>query len=304
MRRARLLAASVAALLLAGSLSGCLSDGYTNRPSDGGQSAEELTAALEAVPGIIEADAYTVPWYNPGEGGLFSSRGMDLLLWVTIDPEMHIVDTTEFLRQLGRMAWSLNDGYSPDGSVTLIIRRGADTEHDWTPDIEAVFGTNSTVARHTSPSYELPDGVTELGLDDVLLTLPDDVYERAFGPWPAEPAGSDVALLAAGAPVLLDPPGVRQFRTFFRYGEPSCFEVTFIREVGREHRKYASPVTLTLVADGEELATQVAGPHAEQVDFCDALLHHEQELSVNVSAPEEPGFLPVERQGVTNDYGG
>ncbi len=302
MRRARQLAASVAALLLAGSLSGCLSDGYQNRPSDGGQGAEQLTASLEAVPGIIKADVYTVHWYNPGEGGLFSSRGVDFLLWVTIDREIHIVDTTEFLRQLGREARSFNDGYSPDGSVTLIVRRGADTEHDWTPDIEAVFATSSTVARHTSPSYELPDSVTEL--DDVLLTLPDDVYEQTYGSWPAEPAGLDAALLAAGAPVLLDPPGVRRFRTFFRYGEPSCFEVTFIRQVGREHWKYASPVTLTLVADGEELATQVAGPHAEQVDFCDASLDHEQELSVNVSAPEEAGFLPVERQGVANDYGG
>ena len=80
-------------------------------------------AALEAVPGIEHADAYTAPWYNPGEGGLFSSTGVDLVLWVTIDPEMHVADSAGFLRATAEAAWSINDGYSPQGRVNLIVRR-------------------------------------------------------------------------------------------------------------------------------------------------------------------------------------
>jgi len=308
MRAARLLAASVAALLLAAGLTACTT--YRNAPSDGGQTSEELVAALEAVPGIASASAATVPWHSPGEGGLGASTGMDLALWVAVDPEMHIADHELFLRELGRAAWSINDGYSPQGRVTIVLTRGVDSDYDWTADAAAVFGADSGFTTRAGSAFLSWEEEPQLALDDVVLSVYDDAAKRAFGDWPAAPTPLASGIFAAGAPLFIEPEAVRRFQPKPSYGEHPCVFVSFIRNVDREGRPYAGPVTVTLLIDGVEFGTGVAAgaPGDDEggatfVKFCDdRLITPEAEFTVNVSAPAEPGFQAVEREGVGYEW--
>jgi len=312
MRRARLVAASVAAVLLAGSLSGCLADGYTNHPSDGGRPSGDVAAAVEALPGVANVDAYTVPWYSPGEGGLFSSRGMDLVLWVTIDPEWHIVDGAEFLRQVGSAAWSINDGYSPDGDVNLIVRRGVHANHDWAADAAAVFGEGTRVTRDPGIAFMYYENEPSVREEDAVLSIAATAYEKAFGAWPAAPDVLDAELLAEGAPELEDPYAVGAFHTSGVVGGgDNCVNVSFSRAVGLDGEPYRGDVTVTLFVGSSKYGEQVArGSTSDEnggesgVAFCgdDAPTNRIGDVSSNVFAPAAPGFREVDRAGVTADW--
>ncbi len=308
MGRARLLVASVSALLLIAGLTACTT--YRNSPSDGGRTSDEVAAALEAVPGIDNANAYTKPWYSPGEGGLFSSTGIDLVLWVTIDAEMHIADGEQFLREVGRAAWSINDGRSPQGNVTLVVTRGVDSGYDWVPDAVAVFGEGARVTTQASTAFMSYDDEPELGLEETVVSLPHTAYEAAFGAWPAEPGEVASGIFAAGAPAFIEPEAVQRFQPRPSYGEHPCVYVSFTRNLDRDGRPYAGPVTVTLLIDGREFGTEVAAgvPGDDEggvtyVKFCDdRLITPEAEFTVNVSAPESPGFQGVEREGVEYEW--
>jgi len=310
MRPARLLTASVAAALTLAALTAC--DGYTNHPSDGGRTSAEVSAAFEALPGVLNADAYTAPWYNPGEGGLFSSRGVDFLLWVTIDREMHIVDTTEFLRQLGREARSFNDGYSPDGDVTLIVRRGLHVNHDWQTDAVAVFGEDVRLSRDPDIAFIYFDDKPPVGDDDVVLSIPGSAYEKAFGGWPDEGTELESGLLAEGAPQPEDPFAVADFYTSgVLGGGDKCVGVSFRRGTSLDGERYHGDVTVTLFVGSREYGQAVArGSSTDEnggesrVDFCgdDAPANRIGDVRSNVFAPAMPGFREVDRTGVSSDW--
>lgn len=309
--RARRLAASVLLVALAASLTGCLRDGYENHPKDGGATSAEVSAALESVPGIVNADAYSVPWDQPGEGGLFSSAGLDLMVWVTIDPEMHIADSAEFLRSVAQAAWSINDGYSPDGNVNLVIRRGLDRDHDWGADALEVFGGTVVLRRDPNIAFLYYGDAPELTGEDVLLSIPDGVYQKAFGDWPAAPAAVDASVLASGAPEAIDPPAVADVYTSgVTTGSEKCVTVSFHRGVDDAGEPYRGDVTVTMSVGGREYGTLVArGSAADEtggesgVRFCgdDAPVNRLASVSSRIVAPAEPGFQAVDREGVTTD---
>lgn len=301
-RSARLLAASVAAAVLAAALTAC---GYRNTPSSGGQSSQAVAAALEAVPGIDNVNAYTVPWYYSGEGSGISSTGIDLLVWLTIDPQMHIVDGAQFLREVGRAAWSINDGHSPQGDVVLIVRRGLDVFHDWEADAAVVFGDDARLTSDPSVFRDYEWGnKPELRDDDKVLALSTAAYERTFGAWPAAPAPLSPGLLAAGAPALEEPFAVANvgFSTF-RSGDVACVNVGFTRNLDRDGAPYAGDVTVTLLLEGAEYGTAVAAGSADdadggewKVEFCDADAPTNRlgDLTAHVVAPAAPGFRGVD----------
>lgn len=310
--RARRLAASVLLVAVAAGLSGCfLSDPYENHPKDGGATAAEVGAALEAVPGIESADAYSVPWDQPGEGGLFSSAGLDLMVWVTIDPEMHIADSAEFLRGVAQAAWTINDGYSPDGNVNLVIRRGLDRDHDWGADALEVFGGTVVLRRDPDVAFLYYGDAPVLTDEDVLLSIPDGVYRKAFGDWPAAPSALDPSVLAAGAPEVIDPPAVSDVYTSgMTTGGEQCVLVSFHRAVDDAGEAYRGDVTVTMSVGGREYGTLVArGSAADDtggesgVRFCgdDAPVNRLASVSSHIVAPAEPGFRAVDREGVTTD---
>jgi hypothetical protein len=312
MRPVRLVAASAAVLALLAGLTGCaLQDRYTNQPSDGGAPSADVGAALEAVPGVEHADAYTVPWYNPGEGGLFSSTGVDLLLWVAVDREHHIVDRDAFLRTTAQAAWSINDGYSPDGDVVLIIRRGADINEDWDADARALLGDRVAVTwgpdtDYVFSGYEVEPPVTE---EDIVISASDGAYAETFGAWPAAPVEVPNTLLAEGPPEAVDPAAIRGVRVSgYTMNEERCATVSFARGVGPAGEPYTGDVTATLYLDGEEFDTGVAKGSVDDerfggelhVRFCDNALPRigEPGLGAHVMAPAAPGFRGVDTDDV------
>jgi len=304
---ARVVAASAAALLAATLLVAC--DGYQNHPSDGGQRPAEVGAALEAVPGIVSADAYSFPWYNPGEGGLFSSRGVDLLLWVAVDPEKHIADGEEFLRTVAAAAWSINDGYSPDGDVVLLIRGGLDIDYDWDAAAATVFGEGQAVRNPEVATYHI-DQDLDITDRDVVIGFADGMYQRAFGDWPAAPPDVPSGLIADGAPAPVDPPAAAWFRVRTETVGDTCVRVSFERAVNDDGEMYHGDVTVTVMYNGAELATEVAPGSADDefggdqsVQFCEgSWIRPARDYSAHVVAPAAPGFRGVDRSGVTYDW--
>jgi len=300
-------------VLLAAGLAGCaLQERYTNHPSNGGRTSDAVGAALEAVPGIEHADAYTAPWYNPGEGGLFSSTGVDLVLWVTIDPEMHVADSAGFLRATAEAAWSINDGYSPQGRVNLIVRRGLDRDHDWAADAASVFGDDVQVSRDPDIAFMHYENEPTLTDDDTLVSLSVETYRRTLGDWPAAPADFDAALLAEGPPEDVDPPAVDDFHTAgITGGGETCISVGFTRNLDADGVPYPGDVTITLFVRDREYGTAVAHGSASDdaggessVSFCgdDAPTNDVGSVHSRVVAPAAPGFRGVDRGGVTNDW--
>ena len=92
----------LAVALIAGltTLTGCegiLYTTYHDQERDGGVTPEAAEALLEEVEGIAEADYSTFLWESDGEGGLFASEGMNVILNVTVDPEWSIDEPAEFL---------------------------------------------------------------------------------------------------------------------------------------------------------------------------------------------------------------
>jgi hypothetical protein len=303
------IAAALLGIALATTLTAC--DSYTNHPSDGGLTSAEVQATLEAVPGIQHADAYSVPWYSPGEGGLGSSRGVDLLLWVTIDPEMHIYDHVGFLRTAMQAAWSINDGYSPDGSVIVIIRRGADVDYDWRGDLETVLGHDGAVTRGADVRYAFSGYAypPQLAESDLMVGASDDAYTEAFGAWPADPIHVGAGLLAAGPPESVEPAAVREWSVWnYSFDDTSCVNVTFERNVNDLGLMYTGDVTVILKVDGDEHGTDVAWGEqvaesggAGGVSFCDEGLPRTspERVTAHIVAPAEPGFRGVDVDDVT-----
>jgi len=258
------------------------------------------------VPGIDGADAYSVPWYNPGEGGLFSSRGLDLMLWVSISPEVHIADGEQFLRAMAAAAWSINDGYSPDGSVVLIVRRGLDRHVDWMPAARAVFGDEVSVSDDVRAS--LSDTEVPLTDEDVVLSIRDDLYREVFGEWPAAPGEVPDALFAEGPPATVLPPAVSDFRTAIISGGGTCLVLSFTRGVDARQEPYRADVAVTLMHGGTPESTVLALGSADDAAggdtaarFCGDDTLADDDVTFHVVAPAAPGFLAVDRLGVRDD---
>lgn len=304
--------ALVAGLLLSAVvLSGCvgvLTDPYRNVESDGGQSSSELLTGVEALPGIASTEFSLQPWDNPGEGGLFSSSGMNFVLEVAIDAEHHVADPAEFLETAFAAAWQVNDGFSPQGRVFVVLNGGVDPDFDWDAVLRDHFGTQHATRDVDGANVHAAAG-DEIALGErMLVGLSTDLLAARFGAWPAEPAAWPSGLVAAGAPPAVDPVPVAGFRVAGVMSDEDCWSFSFVRNVDSESgAAYAGDVEVTLRVRGEIEGTQVArGADVDPeyardgVSFCyeDRRPGDFQTVTFDVVAPPEPGFTGLDIEGI------
>jgi hypothetical protein len=290
MRRAAAVLAT--ATLVALALSGCiLTDPYVNKHSDGGQPSVDVVAELEAMPGVSNAGFRLDPWDQPGEGGLFSSSGMNFLFVVDIDPEYRIADPSAFLDQTMRAVWSINDGYSPKGGVQLHLRGGTDVDHDWESDVLDLYG------------FGRPVVVREGRESGILLVLRDDLLIEQFGDWPAEPSGFESGLVVQGAPIAEHPAAISDLYYSGVTSAQDCWSFSFKLGVSETGALYPGDVTVTLLVGDEEEATQVAAADDRDpedlydgVEFCydDRKPGNFDNVGFRVSTEAVEGFRPIE----------
>lgn len=191
---------TVSALALTG-CEGVLYSKYHNTPSSGGTALEDVVEAWEATPGVVSFEYETEPWYNPGEGGLFSSEGVDLVSEVVFDEGYHIEDPEEFLATYAETVWNINGGFSPEGNVQLTVVNGIDPNYNWHGVAMDLLAT-SREDRGINVQRIMNE---ETGVYEVTLSLVDERLEKTFGKWADE---DEVVTpnLASGSPELMKAP--------------------------------------------------------------------------------------------------
>lgn len=262
MSKLRIVTCAVFALAL---LAGCSST-YTDHERDGGITPEAAEQALEAIDGITSARYSTEEWYSPGEGGLFSSEGMDIYLEVTIDDEHSIADPEQFLDYLARTAWSVNDHY-PKGHVLLVITGGIAHYYDWLPVVNAVFGTDLTYLSDYSGSAYGRDW----GEREVPISVAAQTYGDRFGTWPSEEVDIPTGLLLDEPPVFPVVAALTDISFRTQTPQPSeedCYTVHFVRGVGYDG-PYVEPVQVELLSSsGAVIETHEIDGNYSYTSFC------------------------------------
>lgn len=194
-RRALLVAGLVAMLALG--LSACGGDDtWTNAdlPHDapsGGQTRAELTAAIEALPGLTSVE---IGGWEPNVKG---NVGVSLRL--RIAPEYTIADGPSLMTYLVESAWSVREGYMPNSSIRIAIHSSAEDPFDgpaaardagWLPEGSDLGRFNPTTGYSVTDIW-LPghDGVRAdagLGAEENLNRL---------GSWPGPPPSAPADLI-------------------------------------------------------------------------------------------------------------
>ena len=184
-------------------LAGCgsLSGSYENQKRDGGVGAATTVETIESVPGVLDARFSTVPWYNPGEGGLFSSEGMDVLVEVDFEPDVSLADPAAALDALVEQAWATNADY-PKGAVVIVFDGGVSANFDWEEVVDDQWGPDASLDSQTRRHLEDVD--IDLTGRSVASVWADAVGKR-LGSWPGEPSADFTLETAEGAaaPVLV-----------------------------------------------------------------------------------------------------
>ena len=287
---------AVAASLLLVVLTACnpFTDPYEDHQRDGGIAPAQAEKALLSIEGISDAEYGTYSWYSPGEGGLFSSSGMDVVLTVTVDPEYSIADEAAFFEYLAATAWSVNDHY-PKGTVVIQLIGGEDVNFDWLSVAQEVFPDLKNFSSASSAGYDDEDA--EWYRNGRVLGVSANAYGERFGRWPTDEVDPPRGLLDH-APVtpILEPAIYDLHLTITDEDEDgeSCYHLSFQRSGQSE--VYAGEVTTVLrSASGAELQTEVTSTHASYEFFCfDAdALPKDATVDVSTGEYEEHEFLMV-----------
>lgn len=260
---------AIAASVLLLTLTACnpFTDPYEDVQRDGGITPAEAESALLSIEGISAADYGTYAWDNPGEGGLFSSSGMDVVLTVTVDPEYSVADEAAFFEYLAATAWSVNDHY-PKGAVVIQLLGGEDVNFDWLSAAQETFATLTRFSSANSAPYDLDNADWYVG--GRVLTVSASAYGERFGSWPSDEVEPPSGLLDNEPFTPIVEPAITDLRLTITeedaQGE-SCYYLSFVR--GGQSVAYAGEVTSALIsASGEQLQTQVTSTHASYEFFC------------------------------------
>ena len=271
-RRAIRLAAAVLIGALAAGLAGCgvLYGTYTNYEREGGIPAGEAVAALEAVPGVDAARFTTVPWSAPGEGGLGADAGMDLVLEVAFDPDLHLADPAAALDALVGLAWSINADY-PKGRVHLALQGGVAANHDWTPLLAERFESARSIATPEPPEGLGPATLVDWSRSSVLLIGVRSVADR-LGAWPADPPERLDLVLAEGPPEIvlgaaLTSASLSWFATLTR--DERCW-IAYAGRADGPDGEYAGPVRVVITGpEGAVLVDETSESSLVSIRRCD-----------------------------------
>ena len=293
--RTRLAPIALAAVLLA-SLTACnpFTDPYEDQQRDGGVTPASAENELLAIDGISDAEYGTYEWYNPGEGGLFSSSGMDVVLTVTVDPEYSVADDAAFLDYLAATAWSVNDHY-PKGSVVIQVIGGADANYGWLSVAHELFPTLKSFRTPQSAGYDVEDAEWYRG--GRTLAVGAEAYGERFGRWPSDPVEAPSGLLAHQPVIPILEPAITDLRLVVSDGSKegqSCYYLTFVRS--GEYVTYYGAVTSVLRSEsGDELQTELGSANTSYEFFCFDDAVFPEGVSVDVSTGEfaDHEFIPV-----------
>ena len=285
---------AAAAIVLA-TLTACnpFTDPYTDEQRDGGVTPEAAEALINSLEGVTDADYETVSWYSPGEGGLFSSEGMDVVLSVTVDPEYSVADPEGWLRFLAATAWSVNDRF-PKGDVIIALTGGQDRVFDWQTIARDVFDDDSLNTDRVR--LDLRDSIPE---DAVVITVFVGSYGDLFGRWPTEPVQPDDGLIAHEPPTISVVPAISDAymneHTIQDDDElyPDCFWVEFTRGVGGAGT-FTGAVDITVLdSDGEfSKSTRLEGD-ASSERLCYTTGNRPPDASIILVTSPADGFTDV-----------
>ncbi len=285
---------AIAASVLLVTLTGCnpFTDPYEDQQRDGGITPAAAESALLDVDGISAAEYGTYEWYNPGEGGMFSSSGMDVVLTVTIDPDYSVDDHEAFLEYLAATAWSVNDHY-PKGAVVIQLLGGEDVNYDWLTVAQQVFTGLKGFTNASSAGYDEEDADWHRG--GRVLAISADAYGARFGRWPSGEVEAPAGLLENEPFAQILVPAITDLRlTIDEVGEKPCYHLSFARS--GQSVVYSGEVSATLLsASGDELQTETSSDFGNYVFICFDEDDFPEGASVDVSTGEysKHEFLPV-----------
>ena len=268
-------------------------DPYTDEQRDGGITPETAESALLSIDGISAAEYGTYEWYSPGEGGMFSSSGMDVVLTVTIDPDHSVADHEAFLEYLAATAWSVNDHY-PKGAVVIQLLGGEDVNYDWLSVAQDVFPGITGFTSPSSGGYDESDADWyRSGARTIVVSA--DRYGERFGRWPIDEVDTPSGLLANEPFEQILVPAITDLvLTIDEVGEQPCYHLSFQRS--GQSVMYSGEVTATLIsASGDELQTDTSSNFGNYVFLCFDEDDFPEGASVDVSSGEYPDheFAPV-----------
>jgi hypothetical protein len=175
--RFRFIALAAVVLLLT---AGCST--YSPRTGTGGQSNAAAQAQLAAIPGIASATLQAVPWYNVGEGGLFSSAGMNIVVHLTVQEGYSIPRPARLMAFVLATAWSAQDTV-PKGSIVVTVAGGVRPSFDWLQT-----GRSIKLEAYDLTGDDLSGGFDVSGAD---------VAKRFGGVWPHKPVATPAGLISA-----------------------------------------------------------------------------------------------------------
>jgi len=293
--RAVLASIALAAVILA-TLTACnpFTDPYEDQQRDGGVMPAAAEKELLAIEGISDAEYGTYDWYNPGEGGLFSSSGMDVVLTVTVDPEYSVADDAAFFDYLAATAWSVNDHY-PKGSVVIQLIGGADANYDWLSVAQKFFPALKSFRTPQSAGFDVEDAEWYRG--GRTLAVGAEAYGERFGRWPSDAVEAPSGLLAHQPFTPILEPAITDLRLVVSENNDegqSCYYLTFVRS--GEHVTFYGQVTSVLRSEsGDELQTELGADKTSYEFFCFDDDEFPEGVSVDVSTGEfaDHEFIPV-----------
>lgn len=301
----RLFATLAVAAVAALALSGCgLTDLYEDVERDGGQLPADAIAAIEAIDGVSDATFETQSWYNPGEGGLFSSSGMNIVLEIEFEPDVHIDDHASFVGYTTALLWSINDKW-PKGSAKIVLDGGVSPNFEWAPATQAALGVAAVQAgERTENGTDEPIDYT----DRSAIVVGAQLLGESLGPWPGPAPNAPGGLLAAGAPEVVTPPAITGLVAFARErpgrGSESsgfteqCWTVQYTLTTTTGGGTYAGDVVVVLMGAAGEIDRMEGDSYS--ADFCYAEddlpdeLRSGDGIRAEVTALASEGFAGVE----------
>lgn len=247
------LGAGIIATAVIAALAGCgsLSGSYSNLERDGGVEAATTTSTIQSTPGVLDARFSAVPWNNPGEGGLFSSEGMDVLLEIDFEPNTSLADPAAALDALVEQAWATNADY-PKGAVVIVFDGGVSANFDWEEVVEDQWGPDASLDRETRRHLE--DAELDLTGRSVASVWADVVGKR-LGSWPGEPPADFTLEMAEGAaaPVLV--PALQGVSLRIGSTQPVDCWLIHVDRNWDAAGEYTGRVGIELFRDGESLGS-------------------------------------------------
>lgn len=249
----RVLAITLAAATLI-SLAAC--SPYKDIKRSGGITEAQVEQIDTEANGIEEINFYNKPWYHPGEGELFSSRGMNIRLNIKIKDGYRIDYPEEFLKWAAGSAWSVNSKY-PKGNVIISIENGISNNYDWHKEVREVFKTDD-YSDSDADAYSSDLDKADKKPKSV-ISLSASNYGEIFGRWPGKPAPFKKGMISQGEPEKMLPKSIDYFRTsYFTVNKDNCYVASANRNKDDNGNIYSGKVTIDMFYKGKILDTQVS----------------------------------------------